>query len=100
MKVLVRKMISLGLLKVHLVLGALIMAVAFIGLPVGVLCIDPMIFTEPTALAIIGGGMLFFGAVGYLIFVRPYFLYQKNPNVQVEATSDELYKFLRKAMGI
>ena len=78
MKVLVRKMSSLGLLKMHLIRGTVIMAVAFIGLPVGILCIDPMLFTEPTALAIIAGGMLFFGSVGYFMYVRPYFLYQKT----------------------
>ena len=91
MKILVKKMSTLGLLKVHLVLGTVIMAAAFIGLPVGVLFIDPMLFTEPTALAIIAGGMLFFGSVGYFIYVRPYLLYQKTPDVQVEADDEFLY---------
>jgi hypothetical protein len=91
MKILVKKMSRLGLLKVHLILGTVIMAVAFIGLPVGVLFIDPMLFTEPTALFIIAGGMLFFGSVGYFIYVRPYLLYQKTPDVQVEADDEFLY---------
>lgn len=91
MKILVKKMSTLGLLKVHLILGTVIMAIAFIGLPVGVLFIDPMLFTEPTALAIIAGGMLFFGSVGYFIYVRPYLLYQKTPDVQVEADDEFLY---------
>jgi hypothetical protein len=100
MKVLVRKMSTLGLLKVHLVLGALIMAVAFIGLPISILYIDATLFTEPTALAIIAGGMLFFGSVGYFIFVRPYFLYQKTPAVQVEADDEFLYIHSKKEVKI
>ena len=100
MKVLVRKMSTLGLLKVHLVVGAVIMAVAFIGLPIGVLYIDPMLFTEPVALAIIAGGMLFFGSVGYFIYVRPYFLYQKTPDVQVEADEEFLYIHSKKEVKI
>ena len=84
-------MSTLGLLRVHLVLGAVIMAVAFIGLPIGILFVDVTLFTEPTALAIIAGGMLFFGSVGYFIFVRPYLLYQKTPDVQVEADDEFLY---------
>ena len=91
MKILVKKMSTLGLLKVHLILGTVIMAIAFIGLPVGVLFIDPMLFTEPTALFIIAGGMLFFGSVGYFIYVLPYLLYQKTPDVQVEADDEFLY---------
>ena len=100
MKVLVRKMSTLGLLKVHLVLGALIMAVAFIGLPISILYIDATLFTEPTALAIKAGGMLFFGSVGYFIFVRPYFLYQKTPAVQVEADEEFLYIHSKKEVKI
>ena len=100
MKVLVRKMSSLGLLKMHLIRGTVIMAVAFIGLPVGILCIDPMLFTEPTALAIIAGGMLFFGSVGYFMYVRPYFLYQKTPDVQVEADDEFLYIHSKKEVKI
>ena len=100
MKVLVRKMSTLGLLRAHLVLGALIMAVAFIGLPISILYIDATLFTEPTALAIIAGGMLFFGSVGYFIFVRPYFLYQKTPAVQVEADEEFLYIHSKKEVKI
>ena len=44
--------------------------------------------------------MLFFGAVGYLIFVRPYFLYQKTPDVQVEADDEFLYIHSKKEVKI
>jgi hypothetical protein len=100
MRILVRKMKTMGLLKVHLVLGAVIMALAMIGLPIGILFIDATLFTEPMALAIIAGGMLFFGSVGYFIFVRPYFLYQKTPAVQVEADDEFLYIHSKKEAKI
>lgn len=100
MRVLVRKMSTLGLLKVHLVLGAVIMAVSMIGLPISILFIDATLYTEPTALVIILGGMLFFGSVGYFIFVRPYFLYQKTPDVQVEADDQFLYIHSKKEVKI
>ena len=55
MKILVRKMKTLGLLKVHLILGAIIMAASMIGLPIGVLYIDATLFTEPLTFVIIIG---------------------------------------------
>lgn len=100
MRVLVKKMSTLGLLRVHLVLGAVIMAVSMIGLPISILFIDASLYTEPTALAIIAGGMLFFGSVGYFIFVRPYFLYQKTADVQVEADDEFLYIHSMKEVKI
>jgi hypothetical protein len=100
MQILVRKMSTLGLLKVHLVLGAIIMAVSLIGLPIGVAFIDVMLFTEPIALVIMAAGMLFFGSVGYFMYVRPYFLYQKTPEVQVEADEEYLYIHSKKEVKI
>ena len=100
MKILVRKMKTLGLLKVHLILGAIIMAASMIGLPIGVLYIDATLFTEPLTFVIILGGMLFFGSVGYFLFVRPYFLYHKTPDVQVEADDEFLYIHSKKEVKI
>ena len=100
MKILVRKMKTLGLLKVHLILGAIIMAASMIGLPIGVLYIDATLFTEPLTFVIILGGMLFFGSVGYFLFVRPYFLYHKTPEVQVEADDEFLYIHSKKEVKI
>lgn len=91
MKTLVKKMSSLKLLKVEIVIGTIIMAVALIGLPVSILVIAPSLFAEPLALVVIGGGMLFFGLVGYFCFVRPYLLYRRTPDVQVETDDEFLY---------
>ena len=66
---LVRKMGSLKLLKVELIGGSIFSAIALIGLPIGLFCVAPALLTEPLALAIILCGMLFFGMVGYFLFV-------------------------------
>ena len=84
MKPLVKKMASLKLLKVELIGGSIFFAIAMIGLPVGLFCVAPMLLTEPLAWIIVLCGMFFFGLVGYGLFVHPYRLYLKLPEVQLE----------------
>ena len=91
MKTLVRKMSSLKVLKVELILGAVFSAVALIGLPISLFCVAPALLIEPLAWVIVLSGMLFFGFVGYLIFVRPYRLYLKLPEIQAEYDDEFLY---------
>ena len=79
MNVLVRKMSSLKLLKVELIFGTIFSAIAMIGIPVSIFCIAPDLLKEPLAWGIALGIMLFFGLVGYGLFVRPYRLYLKFP---------------------
>ena len=50
-----------------------------IGIPVSIFCIAPDLLKEPLAWEIALGIMLFFGLVGYGLFVRPYRLYLKLP---------------------
>ena len=50
-----------------------------IGIPVSIFCIAPDLLKEPLAWGIALGIMLFFGLVGYGLFVRPYRLYLKLP---------------------
>ena len=76
MRTLVKRMSSLKLLKVQIVIGTIIMALSLVGLPVSILFIDPALFAEPMMLIVIGCGMLFFGFAGFLCFVRPYLLYR------------------------
>ena len=49
MNVLVRKMSSLKLLKVELILGTIFSAIAMIGIPVSIFCIAPDLLKEPLA---------------------------------------------------
>ena len=91
MKVLVKKMSSLKLLKVELILGAVFSVVALLGLPIGLFCVAPELLTEPLAWIIVLCGILFFGLVGYFLFVHPYRLYLRLPEIQAEYDDEFLY---------
>ena len=97
---LVRKMASLKLLKVELIGGAIFSAIALIGLPVGLFCVAPALLTEPLAWIIVLCGMLFFGMVGYFLFVHPYRLYLGLPEIQAEYDDEFLYIHSKKEAKI
>ena len=100
MNVLVRKMSSLKVLKVELILGAVFSAIAMIGIPVSIFCLAPDLLREPLAWEIAVGIMLFFGLVGYGLFVHPYRLYLKLPDVQMEYDDEFLYIHSKKEAKI
>ena len=100
MKVLVRKMSSLKLLKVELIFGTIFSAIAMIGIPVSMFCLVPDLLREPLAWGIALGIMLFFGLVGYGLFVSPYRLYLKLPDVQLEYDDEFLYIHSKKEAKI
>ena len=100
MNVLVRKMSSLKLLKVELIFGTVFSAVAMIGIPISIFCIAPDLLKEPLAWGIALIVMLFFGLVGYGLFVRPYRLYLKLPDVQMEYDDEFLYIHSKKEAKI
>ena len=91
MNVLVKKMSSLKLLKVELIFGTIFSALAMIGIPVSIFCIAPDLLKVPLAWGIVLGIMLFFGLVGYGLFVRPYRLYLRLPEIQAEYDDEFLY---------
>ena len=91
MNVLLRKMSSLKLLKVELILGIVFSAIAMIGIPISIFCLAPDLLGEPLAWGIALGIMLFFGLVGYGLFVHPYRLYLRLPEVQAEYDDEFLY---------
>jgi hypothetical protein len=100
MKTLVRKMGSLKLLKVELILGSIFSAIAMIGIPVSMFCLVPELLAEPLAWVIAFGIMLFFGLVGYGLFVNPYRTYLKLPDVQLEYDDKFLYIHSKKEAKI
>ena len=100
MNVLVRKMSSLKLLKVELIGGIIFSAVAMIGIPVSIFCLAPSLLKEPLAGGIVLGIILFFGLVGYGLFVHPYRLYLKLPDVQAEYDDEFLYIHSKKEAKI
>jgi hypothetical protein len=91
MKILVKKMSSFGILKVQLIIGAIIMAAAMIALPIGVMMGDPSLILDPYVLGVVLVGMLMFGSFAYFLFIRPYFIYLKSPEVLVETDGEYLY---------
>ena len=100
MNVLVKKMSSLKLLKVELILGTIFSIIAMIGIPISIFCIAPDLLGEPLAWGIVFGIILFFGLVGYGLFVRPYRLYLKLPDVQLEYDDEFLYIHSKKKAKI
>ena len=100
MNVLVKKMSSLKLLKVELILGTIFSAIAMIAIPISIFCLAPELLREPLAWAIVLGVVLFFGSVGYFIFVSPYRLYLRLPEVQAEYDDEFLYIHSKKEAKI
>ena len=100
MRVLIRKMKGLGLLKLELVIGTLIMAAAVIGLPIGIISIDIALLANIYVLGVVLVGMLMFASVGFFCFVRPYLVYRKLPEVQAETDGEFLYIHAKKEVKI
>ena len=100
MNVLVRKMSSLKILKFELIGGMIFSTAAMIGIPVSIFCLAPDLLKVPLAWAIALGVMLFFGLVGYGLFVCPYRLYQRLPDVQLEYDDKFLYIHSKKEAKI
>ena len=100
MNVLVKKMSSLKLLKVELIFGTIFSAIAMIGIPVSIFCVAPVLLEEPFAWGIVLIVALFFGLVGYGLFVRPYRLYLKLPEIQAEYDDEFLYIHSKKEAKI
>ena len=100
MKTLVKKMGSLKVLKVELIGGSIFSALAMTVIPISIFCIAPALLTEPLAWLIALGVVLFFGSVGYGLFVRPYRLYLKLPEILAEYDDEFLYIHSKKEAKI
>lgn len=91
MKVLARKIEKSILFQLNLIVGVLIMAAAFIAMPIGVFSIDVSLLTNLFVWAVVLAAMLMFGSVGYFCFLRPYLLFRRLPEVQAETDGTYLY---------
>lgn len=91
MKILVRKMSSFGVLKFQMILGAILMIAAMIALPVGIAKTDASLLLNPFVLGIVVIGILIFGLFAYFLFIRPYLLYRKSPEILAETDGEYLY---------
>ena len=100
MNILVRKMSKLGLLKLELILGTSVMAVAMLFLPISILSVDITLMANPYVFSVVLIGMLLFGVAGFFCFIRPYLLFRKFPKVQAEADDEFLYIYANKTVKI
>ena len=91
MNILVKKMSHLGILKAEMIFGAILMAAAMIGLPVSILVGDASLITNPYIILVLLVGMLMFGSFAYFLFMRPYIMYHKQPEVLAETDGEFLY---------
>ena len=69
-------------------------------LPVSILVVDASLLLNPFLLSVILGAMAIFGLLAYFLFIRPYFLYQKMPEVLVETDGEYVYIYGKKEAKI
>ena len=93
MNVLVRKMTKFGILRVQLIVGAIVMLAAMVALPVGIAAFDASLLLNPFVLGTVLVGMLIFASFAYFLFLRPYLLYRKSPDVLAETDGEYLYLY-------
>ena len=91
MKILVKKMSSLGILKMEMVIGAIVMVAVMIMLLGGIIATDPSLILNPYVLGVVLIGMLMFASFAYFLFIRPYFMYRKSPEVLAETDGEYIY---------
>lgn len=100
MKVLAQKIQSKTLLTLELLVGAVIMAAAFVAMPIGTFYNNKELLTNGYVWAAVIVGMLFFGSVGFFLFIYPYLLFRKMPEVQAETDGTYLYIHSKKEAKI
>ena len=100
MKPLVEKMSSFGILMAEMIFGAIIMIAVVIALPVGIAIVDVSILLNPFVLGVVVMGMLMFGAFAYFLFIRPFFICRKSPEVLAETDGEYVYIYGKKQAEI
>ena len=91
MKVLVRKISSLGVLKIQMIARAITMLAVMIAIPAVLIIGDPSLIRNPYVILVLLIAMTVFGFLAYLLSVRPYRLYCQSPEVLVETDGEYLY---------
>ena len=100
MRTLVKKMSKFSILKVEMIVGAIIMVAAMILLPVGIVVEDASLILNPYVLGVVVIGMLMFGLFAYFLFMRPYFIYLKLPEVLAKTDGEYIYIYDKKQAKI
>lgn len=100
MTVLVKKMSKFAILKFEMIIGALVMVAAMVMLPVGIMAEDASLLLNPYVFGVVAIGMVMFGLFAYFLFMRPYFLYRKLPEVLAATDGKYLYLYGKKEAKI
>lgn len=100
MRILVNKMKAFGILRAQLILGALVMIAVMIVLPVSIIVVDASLLLNPYLLGVVIIGVLIFGMFAYFLFIRPYLIYRKSPDVLAETDGEYLYIYGKKQAKI
>jgi hypothetical protein len=74
-----------------MLIGAIVMLAVVILLPASIMMEDVSLILNPYVLGAVVIGMLMFGSFAYFLFMRPYFLYRKSPEVLAETDGEYLY---------
>ena len=96
MRVLVTKMNKFGVLKFQMIVGAIVMLAAMVVLPVSILAVDSSLLLNPFIIGVVLVGMLMFGSFAYFLFMRPYIMYRKAPEVLAETDGEFVYLYDKK----
>ena len=83
-----------------MILGAIVMLAAMIAMPIGVAAGDASLLLDPYVFGDVLIGMLIFGSFAYFLFIRPYFIYHKSPEVLAETDGEYLYIYGKKQAKI
>ena len=86
-----RKTSQTSLFVLDLIIGMIMMAAAVVVAPAGLFYLDSSLFEDMTFTAIIFAISFIFALVGYFMFVRPYLIYRKMPEIQAETDGEYLY---------
>ena len=100
MKILAKKISKYGLLKFEFIVGWILMAIALVGVPIGIFALEKSLIKEPMAWLIVVLTVLFFCLVAYFCLVNPYIVYRKTPDILVESDGVFLYIHGRKEAKI
>ena len=92
MKTLVKKMSAFGILKAQMFFGAIVMIAAMVCLPIAILTSeDPSLLLNPYILGVAIITLVIFALFAYFLFIRPYFIWRKSPEVLAESDGEYLY---------
>lgn len=101
MRILVKKMSKFGILTAQFIIGAIIMLAAMVALPIAILTAeDPSLLLEPSVLGICIATAIIFALLAYFLFIRPFFIYRKSPEVLMETDGEFVYIYGQKQAKI